>query len=428
MTKMAMHAGMLLYFTQMTNEKGHAMANRDFNIPTGPDRTGGIDLQPIDFGDLPAASNDAQAGQTARPAAQQSEAAFTPVNMTPSAQSAVNVQPMSEDDFVEDNSQPDVDYEPGGISPEEASNQGLDDVQVSFLALRDSIGQSRELKSRERELEALRDQLDADREDLADRDDILANYQQRTAEQDAIVNQATQEREELRAQLSEATTRSEETTEALANMRNYHAEQIQPYEVELGRAQATADQAKNDERNRKSELNAAESELRRAEDERSSAMAQAKHQQVEAAYEEARARSEAAKDALAQAQQNFDELNDQFDQAEAPLERSIEDLEARIVELKDEIAQISDTIAEARKRRQFCDAVYQFPEETEKLRASVMADEETERTMVAENDELRAVLEQSKAKSKKAKIAIGIVIAIVVVILIAFIFAAVRGA
>ena len=27
------------------------MADRDFNIPMGPDRTGSIDLEPIDFGD-----------------------------------------------------------------------------------------------------------------------------------------------------------------------------------------------------------------------------------------------------------------------------------------------------------------------------------------------------------------------------------------
>ena len=397
------------------------MANREFNIPMGPDRTGGIDLQPIDFGDLPAASNAKQDQM----APIEPQSAFS---QNAAASAMQDVKPMTSNDIVE--SEPDAQdgYEPEGMSGEEVKNQALDDVQVSFLALKDSIGQSRELKSRERELEALRSKLDEDLEELADRDDILANYQAIVAEQDAIIDENTQMRDDLRAQLADVTARNEEAVEALANMREDHAEHLQPYEIELGRAQATADQAKNDERNRKSELNASETELRRAEDDRASAMAQAKHQQVEAAYEEARMRSDAAKDALARAQQDYDELSDSFYREEAPLERNIEDLEARTVELKDEIAQLSEVIATARKRRQYCDGVYQFPEETEKLRSSVNEDQEAEQSLIAASDELRAQLQQSKEKSKKAKIAIGIVIAVIILIIIAFVVVGGGGA
>ena len=156
-------------------------------------------------------------------------------------------------------------------------------------------------------------------------------------------------------------------------------------------------------------------------------MAAAKHQVVEDAYNEARARSEAAKEALAQAQEAYDELSDQFDAQEAPLERSIEDLEAQIVEFKDEIAQLGEVISTARKRRQFCDSVYQYPDETASLRRDVEADEATAHRMQQENDMLRDQLEQSKAQSKKAKIAIAIVIVLVVVIVAAFVVTGLRA-
>ena len=261
---------------------------------------------------------------------------------------------------------------------------------------------------------------------IADREDILANYQYLVSEQDAIVARSTQERDTLKAELSEVTARNEETTEALARMRDYHDGQIQPLENALARAQVDADQAKNDERSRKSELNAAESELRKAEDEGDRAVASAKVQQIEAARNEARLRYESAKNVLDQAQDAYDDMRAEFDQAEAPLERAIEDYEARTDELKDQIAQLGETIANARKRRQYCDEVYQRPDETTALRQDVEADEATIRQMDVDNDVLRAQLEQSKQKSKVAKLAIAAIIVIIIVIIVAFVVAGTR--
>ena len=397
------------------------MADRDFNIPMGPDRTGQIDLQPIDFGDGSTAegetlkayfSDSAGAQAYQRDSYQQT----TPIDVMPD--SAASVAPMGDGDYLE--TQHD-DYEPETISADQAQGQGLDDVQMSFVALTDSIKQGRELKSREKERDALNEQLEVDREELADRENILANYQYLVAEQDNIIARSTQERDALKAELSEVTARNEETTEALGRMRDYHDGQIQPYESALARAQVDADQARNDERSRKSELSAAENELRRAEGESERAVASAKVQQIEAARNEARMRYESAKNVLDQAQDAYDDLRAEFDQAEQPLERAIEDFEARSDELKSQISQLGETIAKARKRRQYCDAVYQRPDETAALRQDVEADEATMRQMDADNDALRAQLEQSKQKSKKAKIALGIVIVVVVIIIIAFI-------
>jgi len=385
------------------------MAERDFNIPMGPDRTGGIDLQPIDFGDGSTVEND-----TLKSYFSDASGSIPPIGQDESAE----VEPMGEDDFVEPRegvSESDADQAEKGVA------QGLDDVQMSFVALGDSIKQSRELKSREKERDALSEQVEYDREELADREDILANYQYLVAEQDDIVAKSTYQRDALKAELSNVTAQLEETNEALTRMRDYHDEQLQPLENTLARAQVVADQAKNDERSRKSELNAAETELRRAEGESASAVASTKVQQIEAARNEAHARYEAAKNELDRAQDAYDDMRAEFDQAEAPLERTIEDCEARVAELKDSIAQLGETIATARKRRQYCDEVYQRPDETAALRRDVEADEETIRQMDVENDELRSQLEQSKKQSTKAKIAIAAIIVIIIVIIAAFV-------
>lgn len=394
------------------------MADRNFNIPMGPDRTGEIDLQPIDFGDGSTAegatlrsyfsdSVDAEGAGQYQPT--------TPIDVV--ADEASSVEPMGEGDFVDAEGE----LESDAASSERATSQGLDDVQMSFVALGDSIKQGRELKSREKEREALSEQVLSDREELADREDILANYAYLVGEQDDIIARSTHERDLLKAELSEVTARNEETNDALARMRDYHDSQIQPLESALARAQVEADQAKNDDRSRKSELSAAENELRKAEGESARAVAQSKVQQIEAARNEARMRYESAKNVLDQAQDAYDDMRAEFDQAEAPLERAIEDFEARSDELKDQIAQLGETIANARKRRQYCDEVYQRPDETAALREDVEADEATIRQMDADNDALRAQLEQSKQKSKKAKIAIGIIIALIIVIIVAFV-------
>ena len=82
---------------------------------------------------------------------------------------------------------------------------------------------------------------------------------------------------------------------------------------------------------------------------------------------------------------------------------------------------MGETISAARKRRQYCENVYQYPDETAKLRASVEADEETVRRMDEENEELRDRLADSKARSRTAKFAIAAVIAIIIIIIVAFV-------
>lgn len=379
------------------------MADRDITIPMGPDRTGEIDLPPIDFGD--------------------GDAAQAPAHAAPSGYSPVEG---ASADYGYSAPADDAEYHAGGISDEEATERGIDDVQMSFLALKDSIGQGRELKAREKELDDFADALDADREELADRENILANYQVLVTDQDNVIADLTQQRDARKSELAQVTAELDETSEALQRMREYHDGQMDPFETNLGRARAYADQAKNDERSRKSELNAAESELRRAGQGGDTTMAAARHEQAQAAYEEARQRSESAKAALDKAQAAYDDAIGQVEQAESPLERSIEDLEKRADELKESVNRLGDDISTARKRRQYCDTVYQYPDETAKLRAKVAADERRMIELDAEADDLRDRLAQSKQQSKKAKIAIGIVIAIIVIAVIAFIVVSTR--
>lgn len=381
------------------------MADRDITIPMGPDRTGEIELPPIDFGDAgtqndAAAATDPFAGSAPVPsyAAEREEPAYAGYND--------RYEEMPEE------------YHAGGVSEERALAQGMDDVQMSFLALKDSIGQGRELKAREKELDEFSDQLDADREELADREDILANYQVLVTDLDNVIAQHTEQREARKAELAQVTSELDQTTEALNRMREYHDGQMDPFEKNLGRARAYADQAKNDERSRKTELNAAESELKRAESGDDTTMAEARHEQVKAAYDEARARSEAAKETLDQAQKAYDDAMSQVEQAEAPLEHSIEDLEKKSEELKGSINRLGDDISIARKRRQYCDTVYQYPEETAKLRDSVRDSEQKLLQLDAEADDLRERLTQSKQQSKKAKAAICILIIIIIVIIV----------
>ncbi|MBO4353165.1 MAG: hypothetical protein J5818_06715 [Eggerthellaceae bacterium] len=394
------------------------MADREFNIPMGPDRTGDIDLKPIDFGDGSTADDATLKSYFSEGSTGEVHRRYQSVEPIDIASEASSVEPMSDDDFLPIQ---DGEYESDTVSSEQARGQGLDDVQMSFVALTDSIKQGRELKSREKERDALNERVLVDREELADREDILANYHYLVAEQDDIITSSTQERDALKYELSEVTARYDETNEALSRMRDFHDGQIQPLENALARAQVDVDQAKNDERSRKSELNAAETELRRAETDGERTVASSKVQQIEAARNDAHMRYEYAKNVLDQAQDAYDDMRAEFDQAEAPLERALEDFEARSDELKDQIAQLGEVIAKARKRRQYCDEVYQRPDETAALRQDVEADEETIRQMDVENDALRAQLEQSKQKSFKAKIALGIIVAIIIIIIVAFV-------
>lgn len=300
--------------------------------------------------------------------------------------------------------------------------QAINDVAASLGALRDSIGQGRELKAREKDREELAEKIQNDSEELADRDDILANYAAIIAEQDRIIAENTQKRDAWKAELSHVVAQTEETSEALSRMRDYNDVQLQPYETALGRAQATADQAKNDERSRKSELNAAESEVRRAEKSDDATTEKARLDVAKAAYDEAVARSNAAKEALEEAQRNYDSLKEQVEQAEAPLENALDDLEKQSEQLKENIARLGDAISAASKRRQYCDSVYQYPAETEKLRQTVASDEAALDRLDAENDALRNRLAESKAKSTKAKILIAAVGVFVIVLICLFWF------
>ena len=308
-----------------------------------------------------------------------------------------------------------------GDEPKENAPDGRLDVSARLAALRESINQGRELKVRQKERDEFEQKLNEDREELDDREDILANYFAIVAEQDEIIDQSTEQREARKNELAQLVAQKEETEASLQSMRDYHDAQMKPLETSLGRVKAAAEQAKNDERSRKSELNAAESEMRRAEGEGERTVASSKVQQIEIARNEAHMRYEYAKNVLDQAQDAYDDMRAEFEQAEAPLERAIEDFEARSDELKDQIAQLGEIIATARKRRQYCDAVYQRPDETAALRQDVEADEATMQQMDEENDALRAQLEQSKQQSKKAKIALGIIIVVIIAIIVAFV-------
>ena len=290
-------------------------------------------------------------------------------------------------------------------------------VTSSFSALKDSIAQGRELKQREKELDALIEQLRADREELADREDILANYARLFNEQQVIIDENAETRAQKKAQLQESTELMQDTSSSLERMKSYHDQQLQPLQTKLGRARATADQAKNDERSRKSELNAAEAEVRKADD-GTADIAAAMQQQVAAAYAEAKARSESARDALKEIEHAYEVAKTRYDGEEAPLLKSIDELNERIAQIKDEIAELEDIIAEAQDRRQFIDDVYHNPAETDELREAIIATEAKERQMGDENDQLRVQLELSKDGARKAKLAIGIAIAVIIVLII----------
>ena len=422
------------------------MSGRDIQIPFGPDRTGGMDLsslipevQPVDEaeeafieeGYLPDSAFEATPSQD-----------YARGYVQDYAQEAVDVAPVEDyqqavpdeiQDILPENAEQieavaeNASAEEDPVESElieEAEETGgkaagaVADVQASLVALKDSIDQGRQLKAREKEREEFGQKLDADREELADREDILENYFDLVAEQDAIINEKTQLRDARKFELSQLVAQQEEVTESLQRMRDFHDSQLQPLETTLGRAKATAEQAKNDERSRKGELNAAETGRRRAEGGDDEAMAIARLEVAQQAYEEAATRSAAAKDALDNAQRQYDDLRDQVEQAEAPLERSLEDLEGQIEELKESVNRLGDEISAARKRRQYCETVYQYPDETAKLRASVEADEETARRMDEENEELRDLLADSKQRSKTAKIAIAGVIVLVILIIV----------
>ena len=416
------------------------MAGRDIKIPFGPDRTGGMDLSSL----IPEVESTQEAEEQfaetgvlpdsafeAAPQQSYGEVANEPADVEGFSQDepsdvtlVFSEQAYDEPDGQSEVEPVDADTDPDAADVEAEIEEPAGpkvDVQASLLALKDSIDQGRELKAREKEREEFGQKLEADRVELADREDILANYYELAAEQDAIIEESTRQRDARKFELSQLVAQQDETTESLQRMRDYHDSQLQPLERDLGRAKATAEQAKNDERSRKSELNAAETEKRKAEGGDDAGMAAARYEVAQQAYEEASSRSSMAKEALDKAQSQYDELREQVEQAEAPLERTLEDLEGKIEELKESVNRLGEDISVARKRRQYCDTVYQYPDETAKLRASVEADEEIARRMDEENDELRDRLAESKQRSKVAKLAIAAVILIIIIIVVMFV-------
>lgn len=399
------------------------MAGRDIQIPFGPDKTNGAGFAPIDTVEVAEEAARAAEPAVAEPAVAEQPDLATQApaeGLAPEASEAPEARATSEAS-ARPRATAAPEPEAGGLSAEEAASQGMDEFQMSILALKDSIGQGRELKEREKEREELAQALEADHIELADRENILANFDTLAAEQDEFIAQHTQQREARKEELSQVTVAYERAQGELDALRERHAVELQPIEEDLGRARAAADQAKNDERSRKSELNAAESEVRRADESDASNMALAQMQQVEAAYNEARARSEQAKEQLAQVQKVYDDAKQRAEQAQGPLERSVEDLTRHSEELKQEINRLGEEISSAHNRRQYLDTVHQYPDETAKMRAEVEMAESTARKMDAENEALRQQLAESKRKAKSAKLAIGILIAVIIVAIIAFV-------
>lgn len=408
------------------------MAGRDITIPFGPDRTGGIDLSstlPEVDPNISFATSEIENATLPDPAfeaASEQVYADVPVeDPAPYEESAGELEGAAVDYFEPAAEADNVDFAEDvameGDEPQEDAPNDHIDVQASLVALKESINQGRELKARQKERDEFEQKLEADREELADREDILANYFAIAAEQDDIIDQTTQQREARKNELAQLSAQRQETDESLQSMRDYHDSQLKPLETSLGRVKAAAEQAKNDERSRKSELNAAETEKRRAEGGDDAAMLTARLEVVQQAYDEAVARSTQAKEDLERAQKKYDDLRERAAEAEAPLERSIEDLDQQIEELKESVNRLGETISAARKRRQYCDNVYQYPDETAKLRASVEADEETVRRMDEENEELADRLADSKARSRTAKFAIAGVLLLIIVIIVVFV-------
>ena len=402
------------------------MAGRDIEIPFGPDKTGGLGLQALapEVADQTVQQAYGDAGTAPLAGV---PAVVQPHDSAPAAIPALENAPVVPViDAPEPESTDGSDYLAGGMTDEEAVVNGMDDMQMSILALKESIGQGRELKALEKDRGELAEALKADHEELADREDILANYDSIVAEQDAILQNRTQQRDVLKGELSQVTASIEKMRVQLDQVRERWSAQLQPVETDLGRVKAEADRAKNDERSRKSELNAAESELRRTSDSESNAMAVSRRTQAEAAYTEARRRTEDARAQLAQVQRAYDDAKQQQDQEMSPLEMRLDELTKRSDSLKEDISELSDEIAEARNRRQYCETVYRYPDETVKMRGEVEAAEDMARQMDVEIHQLKERLEQSKQMASKAKIALGILIVVVIVIIIAFVFAAVR--
>lgn len=451
------------------------MAGRDIDIPFGPDKTGGIPLEALDAAPLGSEPRDAGNGAygyaardpyganaaadpyraNAAADAYRASAAVEPYGANAvsdpyrantavepygasaapqpygaesayptrrsQAQRVTNVPYVPAMDVPETDIEEDSEYHAGGMSDDEAVANGMDAMQMSILAFRESIGQGRELKALEKDRKELAEALEADHEELADRENILNNYVAIVTEQDDIVDDCTRQREASKATLSQVTAEADAVEARLNQVREHYAVQMQPVEAELGRVKADADRAKNDERSRKAELSSAESELRRAKDSNANTMALSRHQIAEEAYRNARRESEKAKEQLAQVQAAYNDAKQEADQAMAPLERNLNELNRRIDSLKQEITSLGEEISTARKRRQYCDTVYQYPEETRKMSNEVAAAEEAARQMDIEIHQLSERLAQNKQQSLKAKIALVVVIVIIIVIVVSFV-------
>ena len=150
------------------------MAGRDIDIPFGPDKTGGIPLEALDAAPLGSEPRDAgngaygyaardPYGANAVPEPYRANTAVEPYGASAApqpygaesayptrrsqAQRVTNVPYVPAMDAPETDIEEDSEYHAGGMSDDEAVANGMDAMQMSILAFRESIGQGRELKA-----------------------------------------------------------------------------------------------------------------------------------------------------------------------------------------------------------------------------------------------------------------------------------------
>ncbi len=305
-----------------------------------------------------------------------------------------------------------------GRTDEEANAQGFDELQMSVLALKDAVLQRRELIERRKVKAELTRVLEKDRIELADRIDIIENYDSIIEEQDSIIEQCTKERELAKENLADASVKLDKAQDLLKELLNEHQQELEPYNKDLEKIRELANQAKNNERICRTKLNAAETEHERALEYGETPIPQAHIDQLRSIYEEARQISSMYRNQIYEVQNYKKAIKASFEENIAPLRAVINDLEEIIKELKAKIAILGEEISSARKRKLYCESIYKNPDDTKKMNEEIQNAELTLEALKDENIILKEMLEESVERSKKAKYAFLLVIGALIFIII----------
>ena len=304
----------------------------------------------------------------------------------------------------------------------EESPKGAD-YRQSFVALKDSVKQGRNIRKRERELKQLDARLSKDRLVHEDMANILENYEAVVGEQrrklEVLKANAAHKQQQLDDTKEDLKRASDELEEVRGENRAALDALKESWSAKVETAEKAHAQAKEERRGMQAQLETAQED--------SESNVELDLDTLQRKLDLARIREREAKDALDDAKgamrRALRDRKQECEDREGPLAEQVDRLKADARRLDAEIEVGKEDQASVEKRIRYCDDIKEHPERADELAADIEQAEELAaemRRQLAEMSEQHAAVKSSAGKAKRA-VVLGVVVVVLVVVAIVLI-------